>query len=151
MCDLSAGFGQDAYLMHCYGCDVQLVERSPIVAKLLQDGLRRAHCDLPLFIGEAKTFIQHCIQSKKYFDVVYFDPIFPEKTKNALANKSARLLRALAGDDSDAAEIFHAAKKIARKRLVIKRPRYGARIVEHLVADVIYTGESVRFDVYLKN
>ena len=39
--DVTAGLGQDAFVLACLGARVTMVERSPILALLLQDGLKR--------------------------------------------------------------------------------------------------------------
>lgn len=148
--DLSAGLGSDAYLLYRAGCQLQLVERSPIIAALLEDGLKRAQCELAVYKGEAKDFLQQCIKEKYHPDVIYFDPIFPEKNNTALARKSARLLRAIVGEDHDAAEVFALAMKVAKKRVVIKRPLQGCPIND-VKPDIVFKGKSIRFDVYIKN
>ncbi|MCK5323461.1 MAG: class I SAM-dependent methyltransferase, partial [Desulfobulbaceae bacterium] len=43
--DATAGLGRDAFVLACLGCRVQLIERSSILAALLEDGLRRAAAD----------------------------------------------------------------------------------------------------------
>ena len=40
--DATAGLGRDAFILLCLGCRVHMVERSPIIAALLRDGLERA-------------------------------------------------------------------------------------------------------------
>ncbi len=150
ICDITAGLGQDAYLLYSLGCDVKLVERSQIIAKLLQDGLLRASCTMELFIGEAKGFLNHLLETQNLPDVIYFDPIFPDKNTTALSQKSARILRAIAGKDEDSAEVFELALKIAKKRVVVKRPLYAENIsTNYSKPDMIYKGKTIRFDVYL--
>src|SRR5690554_3490662 len=60
--DATAGLGRDAFVLACLGCHVQMIERNPIVAALLADGLRRAQLDvqvaaivqrMPLLVGDA--------------------------------------------------------------------------------------------------
>lgn len=150
ICDITAGFGQDAYLLYSLGCEVKLVERSEIIAKLLQDGLLRANCNIALTIGEAKDYLNALLKTKNLPDVIYFDPIFPDKNTSALSQKSARILRAIAGKDEDSAEVFELALKTAQKRVVVKRPIYAKTISDnHHKPDIIYKGKSIRFDVYL--
>ncbi len=152
ICDITAGLGQDAYLLYSLGCDVKLVERSAIIAKLLQDGLRRANCSMDLYTGEAKDYLTNLFTSetKNLPDVVYFDPIFPDKNTSALSQKSARILRAIAGKDEDSAEVFELALKAAKKRVVVKRPLYAEQISGNSrKPDIIFKGKSIRFDVYL--
>lgn len=142
--DLTAGLGRDAYLLHCAGCQVQLIERSPAVAALLKESLQKANCDLPLLVMEAKAYLL----SDPVFDVIYFDPIFPEKTKTALAKKESQFLRATVGDDLDAEEVFLLALTKAKKRVVVKRPKHAPPIANKK-PDIVFAGNSVRFDVYL--
>jgi 16S rRNA (guanine1516-N2)-methyltransferase len=41
--DATAGLGHDAFLLASNGCMVRAIERSPILAELIQDGLDRAN------------------------------------------------------------------------------------------------------------
>lgn len=148
ICDLSAGLGKDAWFLYSQGYEVELVERSSIIAQLLEDGLQRANCTMKLFKGEAKDYLALLINNKNYPDVIYFDPIFPEKSKTALSQKSARILKAVVGTDEDSEEIFQLALKVATKRVVIKRPLHGKTISDK-IPDLVFKGKSVRFDVYL--
>lgn len=43
--DGTAGLGRDAFVLASLGCKVQMVERHPVVAALLDDGLARAKQD----------------------------------------------------------------------------------------------------------
>jgi 16S rRNA (guanine1516-N2)-methyltransferase len=49
--DVTAGLGKDAFVLAALGCKVQMVERSPIVGELLQNGLECLRASLG--IGEA--------------------------------------------------------------------------------------------------
>ncbi len=40
--DATAGLGKDAFVLASLGCQMQLIERQPLVAALLEDGLARA-------------------------------------------------------------------------------------------------------------
>lgn len=44
--DATAGLGRDAFVLACLGCQVELIERNPVVAALLHDGLERARADI---------------------------------------------------------------------------------------------------------
>jgi len=80
-------------------------------------------------------------------DVIYFDPMFPERTKSALVKKEMRILKEVVGDDTDADEIFKLALTKAKKRVVVKRPK-GAPHLNNQEPSLIYKGKSSRFDVY---
>lgn len=43
--DATAGLGRDAFVLASLGCHVRMIERHPVVAALLDDGLQRAYRD----------------------------------------------------------------------------------------------------------
>ncbi len=88
-----------------------------------------------------------CNASVTQADVVYLDPMYPVLRRSALNKKKLRILRALVGEDADAAELFEAARGAARRRVVVKRPRHAPPLAPN--PDIQYKGSSVRFDVYL--
>lgn len=154
--DATAGLGQDAFLLAAMGYEVLAIERSPAVATLLEDGMARAAKDpelqralndrLKLLVGDAKTILA---SGTVRADVVYIDPMFPPKRKaSALAKKEMRALRALVGEDTDAAGLLAVARGCARNRVVIKRPLYAPP----LIPDPAFSqaGKLVRYDVYLR-
>ncbi len=150
--DACAGFGQDAWIMAGLGCRVDLLERSPLVAAVLNDGLQRAAAT-----PEAQRLRLYCVDARQHLaelspeqqpDIVYLDPMYPERNTTALAGKAARALRAVVGDDADADELFVVARRCARHRVVVKRPRHAVYL-GNTVPDLHYQGRSTRFDVYL--
>lgn len=155
--DLTAGLGQDAFILAALGCEVEMVERSPIVAALLMDALTRVRQDkrgseleISLHFSQAIDFIDNlfCMNSRQP-DVVYLDPMYPERSKSALGKKEMRILHAIVGADEDASELLQAALKVAKKRVVVKRPKLADSLAG-LKPDIIYShGKSSRFDVYL--
>ena len=150
--DACAGLGQDAWVMAGLGCRVDLLERSSLVVAVLCDGLQRAahtpeaqrmnvHC------ADARIWLAHLSEAQRP-DVVYLDPMYPQRGTRALAGKAARALRAVVGDDADADELFVVARRCARYRVVVKRPRQAVYL-GGAVPDLQYQGRSTRFDVYL--
>jgi 16S rRNA (guanine1516-N2)-methyltransferase len=152
--DLTAGLGQDAFVMSCLGCDVHMIERSPIIAALVEDALTRAAKDpdfsklkLQLTHTDSLLFLQQLSQHD-YPDVIYLDPMFPTRTKSALVKKEMRALREFVGEDSDAELLLALSRKMAKKRVVVKRPRIAPHL-NNQDPDIIYRGQSSRFDVYI--
>lgn len=150
--DATAGWGEDTWLLASLGYRVTAIERSPMVAKLLEDGLRRAKTANPtvagritLMTGDAKSLLG-TIQPRP--DVVYLDPMFPPKHKSALGRKPIRLLRQLVGDDPDAVQLFDVAWQAAHRRVVVKRPSHAQPLRE--TPTLSYRGKSMRYDVYVK-
>lgn len=156
--DATAGLGRDAFILAALGCRVQMLERSPIVHALLADGLQRAagiadiaavvRENLQLLTGDALTFLAQCPFPAA--EVIYLDPMFPERTKSALVKKEMRLLRQVAGDDPDAGQLLAAALQKAGHRVVVKRPRHAPTLPgpSH---NFSLNGKSSRFDIYLIN
>lgn len=153
--DATAGLGRDAFLLACKGCRVTAVERSGVLAAMLEDGIHRA-ADIPeladvirnrfrLVHGDARALVSSgCLDP--WPEVVYLDPMFPPKKKSALVKKEMRILRRLVGDDADAASTFAAVRARGVGRIVVKRLRHAPP----LAADPTRTlkGKSTRYDVY---
>ncbi|MCZ7606361.1 MAG: class I SAM-dependent methyltransferase [Planctomycetota bacterium] len=142
--DATAGLGRDAFTLAALGCDVTAVERSPIIAALLRDGLERAACRLRLVVGDAREFMAGLAEDARP-DVVYLDPMFPERRKSAAVKKELQYLQELLGPD-DAQALFAAALKCARQRVVVKRPVHAPELAR---PNHTLEGKTVRFDVYL--
>lgn len=151
--DATAGLGQDAALLARAGCRVTMLERSAVVAALLEDALARARCDpalwelvgrLELRGGDALTILPALPPP----DVVYLDPMYPERGKRAKKRKAMRLFRALVGDDPDAVALLEAALAAARERVVVKRPAKGEPLGGRK-PQASLAGTTVRFDLYL--
>ena len=79
-------------------------------------------------------------------DVVYLDPMYPPKKKSALVKKEMRICRMLVGEDEDAGELLEIARRVARRRVVVKRLRHAPPLKANAAAE--YVGRTVRYDVY---
>ena len=151
--DATAGFCGDAILLALMGFEVIAIERSPIVSILLRDGMRRAKEDVELVdaIGNNLQIVEgdakQLLQTTKKVDVVYVDPMFPEKKKKSpLPPGRIQILSQIVGSDSDADILFHEARKTNAKRVVVKRPNHAPPIGEDPVA--VHKGKQVRYEVY---
>ncbi len=49
--DATAGLGRDAFVLAALGCRVRMLERHPVVAALLEDGLQRGYQDAEIGPG----------------------------------------------------------------------------------------------------
>ncbi|MFD1261571.1 class I SAM-dependent methyltransferase [Entomomonas asaccharolytica] len=154
--DATAGLGKDAFVLASLGCEITLIERQPIIAALLEDGLRRALQDSEICsIAQQMTLIKgNAIDLMKNWQrpipqVVYVDPMFPHRDKSALVKKEMRLFRPLVGDDLDAAQLLATALALASHRVVVKRPR-KAPIIEGISPSYQLQGKSSRYDIYTK-
>ncbi len=154
--DATAGLGRDAFVLACLGCQVHMIERNPIVAALLADGLRRGRLDIqvagivqrmPLLIGDAITLMSAWAEEAP--QVIHLDPMFPSRDKSALVKKEMRLFKPLVGADDDAPELLAAALTLATHRVVVKRPRKAPAIVG-TPPTYSLDGKSSRYDIYAK-
>ena len=151
--DATAGLGRDAFVLASLGCSVQCIERSPIIAALLQDGLNRLMAtdqtiDMKLVVANATDYMKQVPEIARP-DVVYLDPMYPMRTQSALVKKELRILREIVGEDQDAASLLHGALRIAKKRVVIKRPLHAPLLDNDVKPSIVYKGKTSRFDVYL--
>lgn len=152
--DATAGLGRDAFVLASLGCHVTMVERSPIAAALLDDGLQRAYLNVEIGQWVAQRMQLHFGSAYEYLqshqtDVVYLDPMFPHKKKSALVKKEMRVFQGVVGADLDAGALLDVALNAARYRVVVKRPDYAPFLNDRKPSMSIKTKKN-RFDVYIK-
>ncbi len=152
--DATAGLGGDSFVLACLGCQVHCLERSAVVAALLQDALMRLTNSaegekllISLTVTDAKAYL-NALTPAQAPDVIYLDPMFQHQSKTALAKKEMRLLRDLVGADMDAAQLLAVARQRANRRVVVKQARH-APVLAGNTPQIVFPGQSCRFDVYL--
>ncbi|NER65554.1 class I SAM-dependent methyltransferase [Pseudomonas sp. MAFF212427] len=154
--DATAGLGKDAFVLAGLGCQMQLIERQPLVAALLEDGLARAAGDAEVgpIVARMQLLPGNSIERMRDWQgeppqVIYLDPMFPHRDKSALVKKEMRVFRPLVGDDLDAPALLEAALALASHRVVVKRPR-KAPIIDGPKPSHSLEGKSSRYDIYPK-
>lgn len=156
--DATAGLGRDSFILATLGFELQLLERSAVVAALLNDALTRGKKDplllptlsrLELIHTNAITWLSHLTTTERP-DVIYLDPMFEPRQKSAAVKKEMAILQQVLGQDEDDELLFNTAISCARQRVVVKRPRLAANIA-HKKPNFSLTGNSCRFDVYLSS
>jgi 16S rRNA (guanine1516-N2)-methyltransferase len=154
--DATAGLGRDAFVLASLGCEITLMERSPIISFLLADSIRRAqHSEDPALVAIAKRMHLQGGNAIDWMrdavaplaDVIYLDPMYPAREKNALVKKEMRAFHDLVGENLDDHELLEAALTTAEHRVVVKRPRKGDRI-DGPLPQLVLSGKSARYDVY---
>ncbi|MFC4161111.1 class I SAM-dependent methyltransferase [Chitinimonas lacunae] len=153
--DATAGLGRDAFVLASLGCHLDLVERSPVAAALLEDGLARAAADAEVGPIVARMRLWHRDAASALADwhgerpeVIYLDPMFPEKNKSALSKKEMQAFQTVIGPDLDADALLAPARALANSRVAVKRPRHAPWLAG-VEPGLVYQGDSVRYDVYL--
>jgi len=152
--DATAGLGRDAFLLASLGARVTLIERSPKIHTLLQDGLSRARDAggdmaevidrMALLQGDAKDLLPELSP-----EVVLVDPMHPPRKKSALVKNEMRLLRQIVGVDEDAADLMKIALGVARSRVVLKWPLRADAMAGIVAASHQITGKTTRYDVFM--
>ena len=158
----TAGLGRDALVLAHLGCNVQMLEKSPLVHALLEDGLRRARAShdqpvqaalerLQLFYGDARHWFSDIKQNiRPRPDVIYLDAMFPPRTKSASVKKDIALLQNVLEEEADFSGLLVLARSCARHRVVVKRPgsKAGKDVPE---PTLIVPGKSAHFEVYVNS
>ena len=144
--DLTAGMLGDSLLMLSFGCEVWASERHPVIRALIESAIKNAkHPRIQNFHFLASD-AQSILHSLPEIDVIYFDPMFEDANEKTSPKKEMRIFREMVGSDADAEVIFRQALEKKAKRLVVKRPRHSAFLVQ--APSVEYIGKSTRYDVY---
>ncbi|MES4614946.1 MAG: 16S rRNA (guanine(1516)-N(2))-methyltransferase RsmJ [Ewingella sp.] len=152
--DATAGLGRDAFVLASLGCHVRMLERNPVVAALLDDGLERGYRDAEIgpWLRERMTLLHASSltalsELTPKPEVVYLDPMYPHKQKSALVKKEMRVFQGLVGPDEDADGLLEPARRLATKRIVVKRPDYAPPMAD-IAAQAAVVTKSHRFDIY---
>lgn len=126
--DATLGLASDAQLLSLAAGEsgrVVGLESSPVIAQLVREGLANYESNFPP-LNEAMRRIDvlnvnHLAwlqsQPKKSVDIVYFDPMFETKVEKS---DGFQAIRFVSSDHSLSSEIIDEAKRIARKRVILK-------------------------------
>ncbi|VAW69463.1 16S rRNA (guanine(1516)-N(2))-methyltransferase [hydrothermal vent metagenome] len=155
--DATAGLAKDSFVFACLGCRVSMLERSPVIAALVQDGINRASLNIgfadiinqgfTLHNQDALSYIQAIEQNGP--DVIYLDPMYPEKKKSACVKKNMQILQKLLGHDTDTVDVLNAALDKATQRVVVKRPKGARQLQSGRAPTLSYESKATRYDVYI--
>ncbi|MBE9537696.1 MAG: class I SAM-dependent methyltransferase [Proteobacteria bacterium] len=154
--DATAGLGRDSFILADLGCEVTLCERNEIVTRMLASGLSVAALSadqwlksvvqrMDLHVGDARSL---GVKALSGVDVIYLDPMFPDRDKSAKVKKEMALFHQLlgAGDDADALLLWALGQNVAR--VVVKRPPKAPEL-GHCKPSHTISGKAVRYDVYV--
>lgn len=157
--DATAGLGEDSLLLAAAGFNVKLFERDEIIAELLKDTIKRARnsefeelrvaaARMDVIEGDS---IKEMEDLAKAFnpDVVYLDPMFPEREKSSLVKKKFQLLHVLEKPCSEEEELLSAALLTGAGKVIIKRPLKGPFLCDKKPSYQI-VGKTVRYDCLVR-
>ena len=150
--DATAGLGEDSLLLAAAGFSVTMFEKDPVIASLLRDALERASNEpqLTKVISRMRLVEGDSVVGLRELgfapDVVFLDPMFPERTKSAAVKKKFQLLHLLEHPCDNERELLEAALAARPRKVVVKRPPKGPALAgarpSHSLA-----GKAVRYDV----
>jgi 16S rRNA (guanine1516-N2)-methyltransferase len=158
--DATAGMGKDSFVLATLGCELTMIERSSIVHVLLQDGLARARefareqdaellqvmHRMQLLAQDSRTYLES-LSAEQFPDVIYLDPMFPERQKTADVKKEMAAFHSVVGKDEDADALLPLALARVNYRVVVKRPR-KAPFLNNQTPSYQLEGKSSRYDIY---
>jgi len=156
--DATAGLGRDAFVLADLGCSITLSEQSVPLCYLLDqarelalmsanDKVVKAASRMRVLCGDSRQ------QAIDAFDVIYIDPMFPERGKTAAVKKDLATVQALFGDHllaNDPEDLLVWAMAQPVERVVIKRP-VKAPALDTTKPSHSITGKTIRFDVIVKS
>lgn len=164
--DCTAGLARDAYWLAGMGCHVIMLERSSIIAVLIEDALSRAKLEaveseynngeniaarLSLIEVDAKDYLKDSrTKSVSRNTVIYIDTMFPERKKTAQIKGEMQLLQGLLGKEDEAEVLVKIALEGGYRRVVVKRPAKGSW-QDALKPHHVIKGKTIRFDVFMQS
>ncbi|WMS85979.1 class I SAM-dependent methyltransferase [Pleionea litopenaei] len=151
--DATTGMGRESFLLAHLGCHVTSLERNPVIFSLLNNALSRYQKQSTLnwsLLNHDSIQYLSGLQNESRPDVVYLDPMFPERSKSAAVKKEMRVFKQLAGEDLDADMLLTAALNAATQRVVVKRPKSAPFLNQQSPSHQIVSKKH-RFDVYLSH
>lgn len=154
--DATAGMGEDGILLAAAGYDVTMYEQNMVVAALLKDALRRAKkhpvlkdivSRMHLVEGDSIELLPKVLDE---IDLIYLDPMFPEKQKSSLTGKKMQLIQQMEAPCDNAEELFSAALQVQAKKIIVKRP-LKSEFLAGKEPNHSLPGKAIRYDIYVNS
>ncbi len=148
--DLTAGLAIDAVFLSQCDFQVTALERNPVLYFLLTQALENTQrsdlSELRFIHSDSAQFLKNLTEDH-FYQVAYFDPMYPDKKKTALPRKEMQIFKELVGRDADSQEVLQLALSKNFQRVIVKRPLKS----EFLLPGVIHSfkGTTVRYDLYV--
>ncbi len=149
--DATAGLGEDAFLLAAAGFFVRMYERDPLIAALTADGLARAtaSAELAPIVARMELVAGDSIAALPELDfvpdVVFLDPMFPERRRRAATKKKLQLIQRLERPCEDEEALLEAALAAHPRKIVVKRPLKGP-VLGGVRPSHALRGKVVRYD-----
>lgn len=158
--DATAGIGRDAFVLASLGAQLTLCEQHPVLYALLVDGLNRAALNedvknvvqrMQIIHGNSLDVMNDMVTTKsKRPNVIYLDPMYPDRKKSAKIKKDMQILQHLVGHHAEDNLLFEAAYATACSRVVVKRPKTAVAI-SSIKPSYNVSSVNTRYDVYVRD
>lgn len=151
--DATAGLGEDSLLLAAAGFNVKLYEYDPVIALLLKDTVKRAGSNTYLapIVSRMDVIEGSSIDAmdslSERLDVIYLDPMFPERNKSALIGKKFQILQKLESPCGNEEDLISSAFAAKPRKVVIKRPLKGDNLAG-VSPEYSIKGKAVRYDCF---
>ena len=151
--DATAGLLSDSMIFLSLGHNVVAVEQSKIIYLLVNDAIHRAR-NKKLLLKNLKFIHGNSIvsykKSKKSFDIIYLDPMYPVTKKKIKKSGDLRSIGSILElenlfDKGD--YLIDQFMKVDCKKLILKRPLKSETTYSNINYQV--KGKTTRFDIYL--
>ena len=156
--DATAGLAQDAFVIASLmsQSSITLIEQHPAIFSLIQYAIQQPTdnpaiqniCNKMSVINDDSIIFMDT--HKKQFDVIYLDPMYPERKKKAKVKKGMQALQTLIGHEQNETTLFESAIASAKQRVVIKRPK-SAPFYTNTQPSFDCSSKNTRYDVYVCN
>ena len=146
--DLTAGWGQDAWLLAGLGCEVTAIEKNKLIFAFLNFLNKNPDPEVGKlkFILDDSLHYLKTVKTDNKPDVIYMDPMF-QPNKKAASGKALWILQQITtADEKNITELFEEALKKSRKRIVVKRGKRERPFKGPLLCS--FSGRAIRFDVF---
>ena len=150
--DATAGLGRESMILAHAGAAVTAFERQLPVWLILRDALNRAqgsrYFPFALPVLHSRGTIKDYAGDLRP-EVIYYDPMFPERGGSAQVKKDMFVFQQVIGEDRDTELFLEAALNMAVRRVVVKRPSYAPPVTAAGIERSYFVdGGQCRFDCY---
>lgn len=151
--DATAGMGEDSLLLAAAGYNVTMFEQNSVIAALLKDAMRRAkkHPVLGEIVGRMRLIEGNSIEEMPKLnppDIIYLDPMFPERQKSGLIGKKLQLIQHLEMPCYEEEALLDAAFRTDPGKIIIKRPLKGENLAGR-EPQYSVKGKAIRYDCFV--
>jgi len=153
--DATAGFCEDSFLLAAAGAKIIAFEKDTVIAALLEDGLKRAKQiqEISDIADRIEIHVEDSIAAMESMDekidIVYLDPMFPQRDKSGLIKKKFQLLQKLESPCKEQEALINAAFKTKASKIIVKRPLKGENLAG-VKPSYSLKGRAIRYDCYTR-